>query len=98
MKKGSRKRKSLILRIVLLGFAVYMVYGLHSTLLKLLDLRRQQQSLEREKALLSQHVKEYENLLANGKESDFIERAARDKLGYVFPDEIVFEDISGAVG
>ncbi len=98
MKKEPRKRKSLILRIVLLAFAVYMIYGLNVTLFDLLDLRRQQQSLEREKAVLSQRVKEYENLLANGKESDFIERAARDKLGYVFPDETVFEDISGAAG
>ena len=98
MRKEPRKRKSLILRIVLLGFAVYMVYGLNVTLFDLLDLRRQQQSLEREKAMLSLRVKEYENLLANGSESDFIERAARDKLGYVFPDETVFEDISGAAG
>ena len=40
-------------------------------------------------------VKEKANLLENGNDADFIERAAREKLGYVYPDEHKYIDISG---
>ena len=35
------------------------------------------------------------NMLENSTDEDFIERAAREKLGYVYADEHKFIDISG---
>ena len=95
MKKQNGKRESVILRIVLLVFSVYVIYLLSANYTELVSLSGQRQQLEAEKADLEKKVKEYNNLLANGTEKDFIERAARDKLGYVYPDEQVFVDISG---
>lgn len=35
-----------------------------------------------------------ENLLINANENDIIERIARERLGYVFPDEKVYYDVN----
>ncbi len=95
MKKANGKRESIILRVVLLAFSVYVIYLLGANYTELVSVTSQKQQLEAEKADLEKKVKEYNNLLQNGTEKDFIERAARDKLGYVYPDEQVFVDISG---
>lgn len=34
------------------------------------------------------------NLLKNADEKDIIERIARERLGYVFPDEKIFQDVN----
>lgn len=95
MKKGNSKRKSVILRVVLLAFSVYVIYLLGSTQFELMSLRREEEALRTEVEERSKKVKEYNNLLKNGDEKDFIEKAAKDKLGFVFPNEQVFVDISG---
>ena len=95
MKKKNGKRESIILRVVLLAFSIYVIYLLGANYTELVSVTGQRQQLEAEKADLEKKVKEYNNLLENGTEKDFIERAARDKLGFVYPDEQVFVDISG---
>ncbi len=95
MKKANGKRESVILRVVLLVFSIYVIYLLGANYTEFVSVSGQKQQLEAEKADLEKKVKEYNNLLQNGSEKDFIERAARDKLGYVYPDEQVFVDISG---
>jgi len=40
-------------------------------------------------------INEYKNLLKEGNEAKIIEKAARDRLGYVFADEQVYIDVSG---
>lgn len=95
MKKQNGKRESIILRVILLVFSVYVIYLLSANYTELISVSGQRQQLEAEKADLEKKVREYSNLLENGTEKDFIERAARDKLGYVYPDEQVFVDISG---
>ena len=95
MKKQNGKRESIILRVILLVFSVYVIYLLSANYTELISVSGQRQQLEAEKADLEKKVREYSNLLENGTEKDFIERAAREKLGYVYPDEQVFVDISG---
>ena len=95
MKKANGKRESVILRVVLLVFSIYVIYLLGANYTEFVSVSGQKQQLEAEKADLEKKVKEYNNLLQYGSEKDFIERAARDKLGYVYPDEQVFVDISG---
>jgi cell division protein FtsB len=34
-------------------------------------------------------------LLDSGNEKDLIEKAARERLGYYYPDEVSYQDISG---
>jgi cell division protein FtsB len=40
-------------------------------------------------------IEENKNLLENSTEDELIEKAARERLGFVYPNEQVFVDISG---
>ena len=40
-------------------------------------------------------IEELRSMLEDGSQSQIIEKAARERLGFVYPDEQVFIDISG---
>jgi len=95
MKKGKGKRESIILRVVLVAFSVYVIFSLSSSWSELTSSLTEEEMLNNQKAELEASIDGYNQLLQSSNEKDFIERAAREKLGYVFPDELVFVDISG---
>ena len=84
--------KSLILKAVVLIFAVYVVVNLIILETQLISnnqtLTKKQQELQATNA----HIEELQKMLDNGEEQAFIEKAARERLGYVYPDEQVFID------
>lgn len=86
---------SVLLRILLLIFAVYLSY----TLITLqIDLISKTQELKERQAYLKDEtikVEELTRLLEDGDERELIEKAARERLGYVYPNEQVFIDPSG---
>lgn len=90
-----KRRKSVILRLLLLAFSVYILVSLIHYQVQLTnhrsDLAEKQSTLEAK----SLEVSELERLLESGTESQLIERAARERLGYVYPDEQVYVDLSG---
>ncbi len=90
-----KKSGSIILRVVLVIFAVWMIYYLGSLIKQFSSLQAEHEKLlgiKNEKALV---LEEKAKLLETGDDADFIERAAREKLGYVYPDEHFYVDISG---
>ena len=89
------RKKSIILRLALLAFCLYMIVSLGQLQFKLIEERRRLSDLNEQFSELTLRNKELANLLENGTEKDFIERAARDRLGYVYSDEEIFTDISG---
>ncbi len=94
--KRKRRRKSIILRLLVLGVAGYMIFtvvGLYTTLAE--DKRRLAES-EKQRDSLQVQVDEIRALLDDGSQSELIERAARERLGYVFADEEIYIDISGS--
>lgn len=95
MATENKRRGSIILRAVLVVFALWMIYYLGSLIKQyssLQDEYRTVTAMRDEKAL---QVQEKTSLLETGDDADFIERAAREKLGYAYPDEHLFIDISG---
>lgn len=95
MSKERKKPYSIIVRLIVLFVACYMmitVIGLfrewQNSLNKLTDLQNQlrQENIEIEK---------YKDLLSEGSHNDIIEKAARERLGYVYSNEEVYVDISG---
>lgn len=90
-----KRRKSVILRLLLLAFSVYILISLINYQVQLTnhrcDLAEKQSTLEAKNL----EVSELERLLESGTESQLIERAARERLGYVYPDEQVYVDLSG---
>ncbi len=93
-KKQSRST-SYIFRIILAIILVISLVSLCNLQKKLTDSRRelsQLQQISNEKQI---RVNELLNLLDTGTEADYIEKAAREKLGYVYSDEQIYVDLSG---
>ena len=59
------------------------------------DSRATLNELKTEVAVRETEIEELEKLLEDGSHSELIERAARERLGYVYSDEQIFIDISG---
>ncbi len=94
---GSRpvKKRSIILRLGIFVFAVFMVVKMGQLQVELIGKRDRLNAAKQQLETTDLKVKELQNLLENGTESDFIERVARQRLGYVYSDEEVYTDISG---
>ncbi len=84
-----------MLRIALLGFAIYMVYSMISLQSQLAQSKKTLSEKQNEISQRNVDIDELKSLLKNGSKDDLIERAARDKLDFVFENEEVYEDISG---
>lgn len=90
-----KRRKSVILRLLLLAFSVYILISLINYQVQLTNHRRDLAEKQRTLEAKNLEVSELERLLESGTESQLIERAARERLGYVYPDEQVYVDLSG---
>ena len=94
---GSRpvKKRRVMLRLGIFVFAVFMVIKMGLLQVELIQKRDRLEAAKQQLETTELKVKELQNLLENGTESDFIERVARERLGYVYSDEEVYTDISG---
>ncbi len=90
-----KRRGSIILRVVLVVFAIWMIYYLGSLIKQFSSLQSEYEKVTAEKNEKALILEEKSKLLETGDDADFIERAAREKLGYVYPDEHFYIDISG---
>jgi cell division protein FtsB len=91
----TNKRGSIIIRIVLLVFAVWMIYYLGSLIKSYNSLQSELAATIARRDELTLEVAEKAKLLETGSDADFIEKAAREKLGFVYSNEHVYIDISG---
>ncbi len=95
MAQAGRKRKSVILRILLVAFSVYIILSLTNLQIQLIDRKRELKNGEALLEAKNLQIKELVRLLDEGDEAKLIEKAARERLGYVYPDEQVYIDLSG---
>ena len=95
MARVNGKRKSILLRILLLVFSVYIIISLTNLQIQLIERKRELKSGEALLAAKELKTEELLRLLDSGTEAELIEKAARERLGYVYPDEQVFVDLSG---
>ena len=89
-----KKQKSVILRVLVLIVALYFVYSLSTLWADLIKGKENLAAIESEIKATDNVIGEYKALLAEGNEAKIIEKAARERLGYVFEDEHVYVDIS----
>lgn len=94
MKQQPKHRKSIILRLLVLGVSVYMVGSLIGLGNQLSTESAELNKLEQKRDSLIRDNEEYRDLL-NGDRDKIIEDAARERLGYVYSNEIVYIDTSG---
>lgn len=95
MKRNGKKKSSVILRIAAVALAVYMIVSLCTLWQNLVKEQNSLAELEKVKAEKISQIDYLTSLLESGNESEIIEKAARERLGYVYSDEQVFIDISG---
>lgn len=95
MKQKPKRKKSVIVRLIVLGIAVYMVATLIGLGNELAESRAQLAEYEKQRDLEKIQIEELKALLDSDSHSAIIEKAARERLGYVYSDEEIYIDISG---
>ena len=95
MKRNKKRNKSIILRFFILIFCAYFTVTL-AGLWKELDAKNKEltAAIKQHEALLND-VEQLKSLLNSDNNSEIIEKAARERLGYIFSDEQLFVDVSG---
>ena len=95
MKQKPKRKKSVIVRLIVLGVSVYMVATLIKLGNQLTEDRNTLTQLQNQRDTIKLENEELSALLDSDSHSAIIEKAARERLGYVYSDEEIYIDISG---
>ena len=97
MKKKTKpkKQKSIIFRLFVVGVCAYFVITLGVLWNNLRESKAQLAELNQHYAEELNTVEELKALLNQDSDAQLIEKAARERLGYAYPDEQIFIDYSG---
>lgn len=91
-----KARKHIVLRILISILFIWGFAVLVDMQMTLSERRQERDELLRQYELQRLDNKELERQIAAGLDEDYVERFARDYLGYVSPSERMFIDISGS--
>ena len=95
-KRQAKPRRKFNIRICLMvALVLYLTYALGGQLLSLRQTVVRASRLESEIAEAEGRLKEVQELESLSQSDAYIEKVAREKLGLVKPDEMVFVDVSG---
>lgn len=97
-KKNKKKKNSLaglVVKLILAGLMISLVVSIISGQMQVAAKQRELAEITEKLELQSETNAELERLMESGDEDAYVERVAREKLGYARPDERVFVDISG---
>lgn len=96
-RKNQRKtgRKLNIRFLVMVGLIMYLSYALISQQTSIRVADKDISRLEEEIRAAESQLDMVEDLDAESKSDEYIEKVAREKLGLVLPDETVFVDVTG---
>ena len=96
MKRRRKHNRSIILKFVMLAFFVYMLSTLIGLWSTFSESKAELENLKLEYQNEQESIEELKALLDDSSNKQIIEKAARERLGYVYSDEQVFIDISGS--
>ena len=89
------KKRSIILRLLVIFVSVFMITKLVGLLNDLNSKKSELNALNEELKAKQADVEELKNLIDNGSKEQIIEKAARQRLGFVYSNEEIYVDISG---
>ena len=95
MKRRPKKQKSILLRLFVLLLCGYFTISLASLWSELNDSLNKLEELKQQQIQEENEIKELKELLKEESNIPLIEKAARERLGFVYSNEQVFVDISG---
>ncbi|MGN0172887.1 MAG: septum formation initiator family protein [Acutalibacteraceae bacterium] len=93
--KTSNVRKRIVFKVAILLLAFYLVYSMISLQTELVAERKVLSQAQEKISSYKVSNKELQDLLKNGSQQELVEKAARDKLGFVYANEEIYEDIKG---
>ena len=96
--KSSRSRKSnklVLFRIAWLILAVFLIFSMIGLQAELSEANKKYQAEKKLESDIDWENKNLKNILDNASEKELIEKAAREKLDYAYPLEIIFINKSG---
>ena len=79
---------------MLLAFSAYCIYSISSYAVDLIKIKQESAEVIKQNNETQLAVDELQHMLDSEDNSEIIEHAARDKLGYVYSYEQVYTDIS----
>lgn len=89
------KKRSIILRLLVIFVSIFMITKLVGLLNDLNSKKSELNALNEELKTKQADVEELKNLIDNGSKEQIIEKAARQRLGFVYSNEEIYVDISG---
>lgn len=92
--KGEKPRRSILLRVAIFAFAVYALMLLVQQQAKISAKKQELASVNQQIRIQEIKNDDLKNALGSG-QSDYIEKAAREGLGFSKPGERVFVNIAG---
>lgn len=92
---SKKRKKSIIVRILVLAVSVFVLTNFVGRWRELNTMQKEYEALQQQKIEMINKRDALQQLLEEGSHVEMIEKAAREKLGYVYPDEEVYVDISG---
>lgn len=92
--KKAKKNKSIILRMLILCVCAYFTVTLASLWGELSDKQSELKAVQQKYDSMVNEVEELRSLL-NSDDKKIIEKAARERFGYAYPNEQIFKDTSG---
>ena len=95
MKRKPKRESSIILKLLCLGVCVYVFANLINLWSTLNESQAELKALKEEYAATENDIAELKAMLADESNAQIVEKAARERLGYIFSDEQVFIDVSG---
>ena len=90
----TKKKVNLLTKVLVTAFAVYAAFTMVSLQVKIENMKETQSRLQRELELQQLLNAELYNATSGGIDQDYIAKLAREDLGYIFPGELVFQDVS----
>ena len=90
-----KKKTNPIVKICLTAFTFYIVICLVDSQIDISKKRDELESINEKIAIQKVDNKKLERIINSEEDDEYIEKLARDKLGFAYPDEKIYIDISG---
>ncbi len=90
----SKKKVNLLTKVLVTAFALYAAFTMVSLQVRIEKMRETQEALKKELELQQLLNAELYHATSGGIDRDYIAKLAREDLGYIFPGELIFQDIS----
>ena len=85
-----KKKLSLFAKVALLAFFAFCAITVVSQYLSMHDLEKTEAELQRQQQILQEDIDRIQDQLDRPFDEEYIQKVAREKLGYHLPQEIIF--------